>query len=88
MLKESASRLAKPHSPDLVAPSAGGTPAGALRRVEWQNAAVQLCRCTARTVQARIDMLDEGRRFVDPDFHDWGDPEEGGAGKATRVIQS
>jgi len=46
------------------------------------------CKGTARTVQARIDMLDEGRRFVDPDFHDWGDPEEGGAGKASRVIQS
>ena len=38
--------------------------------------------------QARIDKLDEGRRFVSPDWHDWGDPEEGGAAKASRVIQS
>ena len=38
--------------------------------------------------QARIDKLDEGKRFVDPEWHDWGDPEEGGAAKASRVILS
>lgn len=34
----------------------------------------------------RIDTLDEGKRFVDPSWHDWGDVEAGGATKPSTVL--
>lgn len=37
-------------------------------------------------VQERIDTLDKGKRFVDPEWHDWGDVEEGGVTKPSTVL--
>jgi diketogulonate reductase-like aldo/keto reductase len=36
--------------------------------------------------KARLDALDEGRRFVSPAWHAWDDAEEGGAVKPSRVL--
>ena len=37
-------------------------------------------------MQAKLDTLDSGFRTVDPDWHDWGDVEEGGASKHSKVL--
>ena len=37
-------------------------------------------------MQGNIDALDEGKRFVDCDWHDWGNAEEGGATKPSTVV--
>ena len=58
------------------------------RNVCWHAGHAEAVTARRRNVQARIDKLDEGKRFVDPEWHSWGDPEEGGAAKASRVILS
>lgn len=37
-------------------------------------------------VQAKLDTLDEGARKVSPKWHDWGNVEEGGASKPSKVL--
>ena len=38
------------------------------------------------TMQAKLDTLDCASRKVSPKWHDWGDVEEGGAAKPSRVL--
>ena len=47
-----------------------------------------LCGCADcdLAVQAKLDTLDKGLRIVDCDWHDWGDVEEGGASKPSKVL--
>jgi hypothetical protein len=40
----------------------------------------------AMNMQAQLDGLDLGKRMVDPEWHDWGPPEEGGAAKPSLVL--
>jgi len=37
-------------------------------------------------VQAKLDTLDSGIRKVQAEWHDWGDIEEGGASKPSKVL--
>ena len=37
-------------------------------------------------LQAKLDTLDMGYRTVTADWHDWGDVEEGGASKRSKVL--
>ena len=39
-----------------------------------------------RLLQAKLDALDCGRRFVDCDWHEWEDPAEGGAPKPSLLL--
>ncbi len=37
-------------------------------------------------VQAKLDTLDSGIRKVNAEWHDWGNVEEGGASKPSKVL--
>jgi hypothetical protein len=38
------------------------------------------------SLQARLDALDEGKRTVDTEWHDWGDASIGGASKPSDLL--
>ena len=37
-------------------------------------------------LQAKLDTLDRGQRFVNASWHEWGNVEEGGAAKPSKVL--
>ena len=49
-------------------------------------AAAAAAAAAALFLQAKLDALDCGRRFVDCDWHQWEDPEEGGAPKPSLLL--
>lgn len=42
--------------------------------------------CYAVQMQAQLDALECGKRFIAPAWKDWGDIEDGGPAKASRVL--
>lgn len=48
--------------------------------------AVLMCLCLALILQAALDALDCNKRFIDYPWKVWGNPEEGGAAKPSKVL--